>query len=175
MHYRILFSLKKIIKFWYFLSMDGIWRDDAKWQSLYNSFYRKSRMVRFIEEQICYRLSRGRKGVLHFCLGWLKIIVLGASTVMYQLKPLLVLQTSHVGTGSNPGCSLLQLPVGSLDKQWKITQVFGPLHSCGRPRGNSCLLASDQPNFDCCGHLGSEPADGRGVYLLVVTLPFKYK
>ncbi|XP_062069016.1 indoleamine 2,3-dioxygenase 1 isoform X2 [Lepus europaeus] len=43
-----------------------------------------------------------------------------------------------------------------LGKQWRMVQVLGPLHPCGRPGGSSWPLASDQPSSGSCIHLGSE-------------------
>ncbi|XP_069930269.1 protein ILRUN isoform X2 [Oryctolagus cuniculus] len=56
----------------------------------------------------------------------------------------------------------------------KSTQVLGPLHPRGRLGRHSWFLALDQLSSGHCGHLGSEPADGRPFSLcLSVTLPFK--
>nr|XP_051694039.1 non-receptor tyrosine-protein kinase TYK2 isoform X2 [Oryctolagus cuniculus] len=51
-----------------------------------------------------------------------------------------------------------------------MAQVLGPLHPCGRPGWSSWLLASDLPSSGYCCHLGSEPADGRPLSLLSLSV-----
>ena len=49
--------------------------------------------------------------------------------------------------------------------------MFGSLHPCERQGGSSRYLVLAQPSSDHCGHLRSQPGDGRP---LSTTLPFKY-
>nr|XP_051706130.1 uncharacterized protein LOC127492053 isoform X3 [Oryctolagus cuniculus] len=52
-----------------------------------------------------------------------------------------------------------------LGRQKKMAQVLGSLHPCGRPGRSSWLLASDWHSSGHCGYLGSEPSDGRPLFL----------
>lgn len=70
----------------------------------------------------------------------------------------------------------IQLPTDDLGKQHTLAQVCGPLCPRGKPdEAPGFCLCLVQHDLGCCGHLGSEGADGRAVYLSLffVTMSFK--
>uniref|UniRef100_A0A5F9CQI3 Lysophosphatidic acid receptor 1 n=1 Tax=Oryctolagus cuniculus TaxID=9986 RepID=A0A5F9CQI3_RABIT len=96
--------------------------------------------------------------------------MLGPALWCSGLTPWPEAPASPMGASSSPGCSSSDPALCyGLGKQRKMAQVLRPLHPRGRPRRNSWLLALDRHSCSHCGQLGSEPSDGRPLFL---SLPF---
>lgn len=77
---------------------------------------------------------------------------------------------------------LIKLPARGLERQWRMTSLFGSLHTSGRPRANSWPPVLDWPSSGLSSYLRSNPVPVDGINLslslpplLTVILPLKNK
>lgn len=72
----------------------------------------------------------------------------------------LMAPTSHMGTSLCPGCSISDAASAcDLEKHWKMSQPFEPLHTSVRPRKQLLAPNLRSAKFWLCCPLGSKPVD----------------